>query len=76
MDSGLVMYPSGHARNAECDLNGILDNKFQALGNLALEQSELDSFLGKLNNLENLSNSELQSLYYCNIKYANKSIDL
>lgn len=69
------MYPNGHARNEECDLRGILDNKFQVLGRLALEQQELDSFLQKLNNLENLTNKELQSLYYCNIKYASKSID-
>ena len=69
------MYPSGHARNDSCDLRGILDNKFQALGRLGLEQNELDGFISKLNNLENLSNKDLQSLYYCNIKYANKSID-
>jgi 2-methylcitrate dehydratase len=69
------MYPSGHARNAECDLRGILENKFQILGRLALEQNDLDNFLNKLDNLENLSNKELQDLYYCNIKYANKSID-
>jgi 2-methylcitrate dehydratase len=31
------MYPSGHARNTTCDLKGILQNKFQILGNLALE---------------------------------------
>lgn len=74
-DSGFVMYPSGHARNDSCDLRGILDNKFQALGRLGLEQNELDGFISKLNNLENLSNKDLQSLYYCNIKYANKSID-
>ena len=69
------MYPSGHARNATCDLKGILKNKFQILGSLALEQQELDAFLQKLNNIENLSNKELQDIYYCNIKYANKSID-
>jgi 2-methylcitrate dehydratase len=74
-DSGFVMYPSGHARNTTCDLKGILKNKFQILGNLALEQQELDAFLQKLNNIENLSNKELQDIYYCNIKYANKSID-
>jgi len=74
-DSGFVMYPSGHARNTSCDLKGILNNKFQILGNLALEQQELEAFLQKLNNIENLSNKELQDIYYCNIKYANKSID-
>jgi len=69
------MYPSGHARNTECDLNGILNNKFEILGKLALEPTELKSFIEKLNNIENLSNKELQDIYYCNIKYANKSVD-
>ncbi len=36
-DSGLVMYPSGHARNETADLDGILTNKFDVLGHLALE---------------------------------------
>ena len=36
-DSGLVMYPSGHARNTTADLRGILDHKFDLLGRLALK---------------------------------------
>lgn len=72
----MVMYPSGHARNDTCDLRGILDHKNQLLGRLALEQEDLDQFLAKLNNIENLSNKELQDIYFCNIKYAAKSIDL
>lgn len=75
-DSRMVMYPSGHARNSTCDLKGILNFKNQLLGRLALEPEELERFLGKLNNIENLSNKELQDIYYCNIKYAAKSIDL
>jgi 2-methylcitrate dehydratase len=35
-DSGLVMYPAGHARNEQADLNGIMKNKFQRLGALGL----------------------------------------
>ena len=38
-DSGLVMYPSGHARNTTADLEGILQTKFQRMGELALDQS-------------------------------------
>jgi 2-methylcitrate dehydratase len=34
-DSGLVMYPSGHARNTTADLNDILAHKFRMLGGLA-----------------------------------------
>lgn len=75
-DSKMVMFPTGHARNTTADLKEILRHKNQLLGKLALEQSELDSFLKKLDNIENLSNKELQDIYYCNIKYANKSIDL
>lgn len=28
LDSGLVMFPSGHAKNKTADLRGILRNKF------------------------------------------------
>jgi 2-methylcitrate dehydratase len=34
-DSGLVMYPSGHARNTTADLKDILAHKFRMLGALA-----------------------------------------
>ena len=37
-DSGLVMFPSGHARNTTADLKGILDAKFQLLGKLAVDK--------------------------------------
>ncbi|MBL1217658.1 MAG: hypothetical protein D8M59_09205 [Planctomycetes bacterium] len=35
-DSGLVMYPSGHARNTTADLPAILSHKFELLGNIAV----------------------------------------
>lgn len=35
-DSGLVMYPSGHARNTTADLKAILAHKFDLLGRLAM----------------------------------------
>lgn len=34
-DSGLIMYPAGHARNTTADLNAILDAKFDLLGSIA-----------------------------------------
>ncbi len=34
-DSGLVMYPSGHARNTTADLRGILNHKWTRLAELA-----------------------------------------
>ena len=35
LDSGLVMFPAGHARNVTANLRGILDEKFARLGALA-----------------------------------------
>ena len=35
-DSGLVMYPSGHARNTTADLEGILGEKMRRMGEIAL----------------------------------------
>ena len=40
LDSKLVMFPSGHARNTAADLNGILAHKFQLLGRLALDEKD------------------------------------
>ena len=34
-DSGLVMFPAGHAGNTTADLEGILDAKFSLMANLA-----------------------------------------
>lgn len=47
-DSGLVMYPAGHARNTTADLHGILANKFEVLGRLALDDPDpvIDRFRG------------------------------
>jgi len=47
-DSGLVMYPGGHARNTEVPLQKILDHKFALLGALAFENPEvvIDRFRG------------------------------
>ena len=40
LDSGLVMYPTGHARNTTADLRGLLDHKFRLLGKLASDNPE------------------------------------
>jgi len=39
-DSGLVMYPAGHARNTSADLKGLLETKFARLGALAFDDPE------------------------------------
>jgi 2-methylcitrate dehydratase len=36
-DSGLVMYPAGHARNVGCDLEDILRAKFAMHGQIAMD---------------------------------------
>lgn len=36
LDSKLVMFPAGHSKNVEADLNGILENKFRLFGKIAL----------------------------------------
>lgn len=74
-DSQMVLFPSGHAANNVCGLNNILNHKFKLLGSLALKNDDLESMLGKLHNLENLSNQEVQGLYNCNITYSSKCID-
>jgi len=39
-DSGLVMYPSGHARNRVCNLEDILQAKFAMHGQIAMDNPE------------------------------------
>jgi 2-methylcitrate dehydratase len=60
-DSGLVMYPGGHARNTDAPLRQILDHKFGLLGALAFEDPKpiVDRFMG----LAHLSPEELASLH-------------
>jgi 2-methylcitrate dehydratase len=41
-DSGLVMYPAGHARNTTADLEDILEHKFEILGKLAVGDPKAD----------------------------------
>lgn len=60
LDSKLVMFPSGHAGNTECDLKGILSHKFKLLGNLALAtEEEVTALYNKLDSIETLSNDDL-----------------
>ncbi len=63
-DSGLVMYPAGHARNASADLHGILKEKFNMLGHLALPRATIVSdFIEKLESIDQLSGEELLEIY-------------
>ncbi|HWA83606.1 MAG TPA: MmgE/PrpD family protein [Fimbriimonadaceae bacterium] len=63
-DSGLIMFPAGHARNTTADLRGILAHKFEMLGSLAVPNGKsVPDLVGKLESLPNLSASGLSSLY-------------
>jgi len=39
-DSGLVMYPSGHARNKVCDVRDVLQSKFAMHGQIAMDNPD------------------------------------
>lgn len=63
-DSGLVMYPAGHARNTDADLAGILRHKFRLLGGLGLpDGADVDSFIDKFESLGSLDAFDIASLY-------------
>ncbi len=60
-DSGLVMYPAGHARNTTANLADILRHKFRLLGSMAVKDP--DAALAKLSNLSAKSAKDLESVY-------------
>ncbi len=63
-DSGLVMYPAGHARNTSADLDSILATKSAKLGALAFtDTTTLDRLTEKLDHIGELDAFELASLY-------------
>ena len=64
-DSGLVMYPGGHARNNlgddQVDIKDILAHKFEKLGALAFDNP--DSVIKQISNLEKKKAREVAQLY-------------
>ncbi len=63
-DSGLVMYPAGHARNTTADLRGILTHKFGMLGGLALPDGvDVKAYVDRLEAIGDLKPHELASLF-------------
>ncbi len=60
-DSGLVMYPSGHARNTSADLDDILAAKFSLLGGLALENP--GPVIDRMNGIATASADEVANLH-------------
>ncbi len=61
-DSGLVMFPAGHARNTTADLRAILDTKFRNLGGLAFGD-RTDAVVQGLESLETLDAEGVRCLY-------------
>lgn len=66
LDSGMVMYPSGHARNTTADLAGILDVKFERMGDLALEGAS--QIIARINDLPKMDTTSLRSIWDFDIK--------
>merc|ERR1712232_104036 len=67
--SGLVMYPSGHARNTTCNLKALLDTKNKMLGDLVFKDSaSYDKFITPLKEMKDLPASAMTSIY--NYDYA------
>lgn len=65
-DSGLVMYPAGHARNTEADLHDILANKFRVMGSLA---GDADAIVGRFENFASKSAAEVAAVHDFEIAY-------
>lgn len=61
LDSGLIMYPAGHARNTSANLADILSHKFTLLGELALDNPQ--PIIERFNNLAKLSSAEVSRLH-------------
>lgn len=64
LDSGLVMYPAGHARNTTADLQDILSHKFTLLGSLAFpDGADVQAMVDRFNNVAELDAYALACLY-------------
>ncbi len=59
-DSGMIMYPAGHARNTTHDLHDILRNKFDLLGEIASDEPV--DLVARLSNIRLKDAQELASL--------------
>lgn len=60
-DSGLVMFPAGHARNTTADLASILQSKFEMLG--ALASAGPQELVARLQAIDRSGPAEVASLY-------------
>ncbi len=60
-DSGLIMYPAGHARNTTANLEDLLAAKFKLLGELAVKNPR--AIIDRFQNLPAMSSKQLSDLY-------------
>jgi len=60
-DSGLVMFPGGHARNTTANLQDILAAKFAMMSKLGVKKSK--SLVQTLGQLGSLNRKELAAIY-------------
>jgi len=64
ISSGMVMYPSGHARNTAANLKAILDHKNAMLGDIVFsDPATTKAFVGKLQSMKSMSAEEAQTVY-------------
>ncbi len=61
LDSGLVMYPAGHARNTTADFPDLLAHKFALMGGLAF--ADPGPIIDRFNNLGSKTADEVQTLH-------------
>ncbi len=60
-DSGLVMYPAGHARNTSVDLESLLHAKWRKLAASAVEEPQ--RIIDRFHSLPTLGANQVASLY-------------
>merc|ERR1711879_460010 len=64
LSSGMVMYPSGHARNTAAALDDILQHKNRLLGDVVFaDRSTVDTFVQRLVDMKTASPAEVAKLY-------------
>lgn len=64
LESGLVLYPAGHARNTDADLKDILAHKFALLGRLAFADGEdVQAHIAKLESLPTTDAYHMAGIY-------------
>jgi 2-methylcitrate dehydratase len=74
-DSGLVMYPAGHARNGEANLDLLLEHKFKLLGNIGLsDEAAARALIERLEALDVADADQVSDLYRFEIAYRDETI--